>query len=184
MIQSVVAQRYAKAIFEIALKRKKIDEIGEELQHIKKSFAASSELRNWLSYPFIEVDDKKVLLGNIFNDVSEPVQNLLFLLVDRYRTDQIERIAEAYQQLQDDHKGMVQATVTTAFPLTAEEEKQLISTFEHLTQKKLRIEKQVDSDLLGGVIVKIGDRLYDGSLRTKLQRFRKSLANAKVDGLG
>lgn len=181
MIQSVVAQRYAKAIFEIALELGNTDKIEKELQFVKESFASSSELRNWLTYPFIDLVDKKSLLANVFADLSESVQNLLFLLVDRHRIDQIDEIAEAYQNLNDEHKGMVEAIVTTAFPMSAEDEKQLSETFEHLTQKKLRIRKQIDSDLLGGVVVKIGDRLYDGSLRTKLQQFQKRLENAKVE---
>ncbi len=180
MIQSVVARRYAQAIFEIAVERENTDKIEEELQVVKKSFASSSELRNWLSYPFIDQVDKKSLLAQVFADLSEPVQNLLFLLVDRHRVDQIGQIVEAYQALNDEHKGVVEATVITAFPLRAEDEKQLIETFEDLTNKKLRIQKQIDSDLLGGVVVKIGDRIYDGSLRTKLRQFQKRLQNAKV----
>lgn len=181
MSQAVVAQRYAKAIFEIALESGINDQIEEELRFVEETFASSTELKEWLTYPFVDQADKKSVLANIFTKLSEPVKNLLFLLVDRHRSNLIDDIVKAYQNLNDEHKGLVEAIVTTAFPLSAEDEKQLIETFGQLTQKKLRLIKKIDSDLLGGVIVKIGDRLYDGSLRTKLQQFQKRLENAKVE---
>jgi len=181
MMQSVVAKRYAKAIFEIALEKGKTEQILEELQLVDESFASSSELRNWLINPAVGAEEKKAALARIFQDQSEPVQNLLFLLVDQDRTNLIHEIVNLYRAFHYEQKGMVEAVVTTAFPLSEEEEKQLIETFEQLTQKQLHIKKQVDSDLLGGVVVKIGDRIYDGSLRTKLQQFQKQLKSAKVE---
>lgn len=181
MMQSVVAKRYAKAIFEIAVEKGRTDQILKELQVVDESFASSAELRNWLSNPSVAAEEKKSSLAKIFQDLSEPVQNLLFLLVDRNRTDQIHEIVEVYQAFNNEHKGIIEAVVTTAFPLHAEDEKQLIQAFTHLTRKRLHIKKQIDSDLLGGVVVRIGDRIYDGSLRTKLQQFQKQLKSAKVE---
>ena len=180
-MQSVVAKRYAKAIYEIALENGKSDQFLEELQLVSESFASSPELQDWLSSPSVDGKEKKSLLAKTFRDLSEPVQNLLFLLVDRHRTDQIHGIVEVYRSFNNERKGIEEAIVTTAFSLSPEDEKQLIQTFEHLTQKRLHIKKQIDSDLLGGVVVKIGDRIYDGSLRTKLQQFQKQLKRAKVE---
>src|SRR5690606_37361063 len=129
-MQSVVAKRYAKAIFEIALEKEKTDQILEELQLVNESFASSAQLRDWLSYPDVDIEEKKSFLANIFQDLSEPVKNLLFLLVDRHRVDQIHEIVNVYRSFYHESKGIVEAVVTTAFPLNPEDEKQLIETFE------------------------------------------------------
>lgn len=181
---SVVANRYAKALFEAALERKVTDQIENELKLIKDSLDTSEELMNWLSFPIVRGDQKKELIGKLFPDINELIRNLFFLLIDRHRTNQISGIVEAFQKLNNQHKGIVEATVMSAFPLTEEDEKQLIQTFEHLTKKKIYLVKKVDSDLLGGVIVQIGDRVYDGSLRTKLTKFQDRLKRSKVKGTG
>lgn len=181
---SVVANRYAKALFEVALERKVTDQVENELKMIKDSLDTSEGFMDWLSIPTVREDQKKDWIQKLFPDISELTRNLLFLLIDRHRIDQIPGIIAAFQKLNYQEKGIVEATVTSAFPLTEEDEKQLIRTFEHLTQKEIQIVKKVDSDLLGGVIVQIGDRVYDGSLRTKLTKFQDRLKRSKVQGTG
>lgn len=184
MSESQVAGRYAKAMFEIAMERRMTDQIERELKIVKEAMVASKELQLWLANASVDVEDKKSLLATVFAELSEPVQNLLFLLVDRRRSDQLAAIADSYRQRNNQQKGIVEAFVTSAFPLTEEEKRQLITTFEHITKNKIHLHQKVDSDLLGGVTVKIGDRVYDGSLRSKLNRFQKRLQRSKVGRLG
>jgi F-type H+-transporting ATPase subunit delta len=184
MSDTNIASRYAKAIFTIADERQMKDKIDEELQLIRESLTTSTELRTWLSYPTVDALRKKELLYTVFVELSEPVQNLLLLLVDRQRTDILPEVAEIYHQLNDESQAKAVALVTSAFPLQEEDEKQLIKTFEYITKKRIYLRKQVDSDLLGGVVVKIGDRVYDGSLRGKLNRFQDDLQRSKVQRLG
>lgn len=180
MSDIAVARRYAKAIFDIAVERKLTDQIEQELAFVDETLTTSAELREWLSFQAIDVSKKKELLTSLFQQLSEPVQNLLFLLTDRHRTDEVSGIVSCYQLLNDELKGMVEATITSAFPLSEKDEQQLVETFQYITNKKIRVVKQVDSDLLGGVVVRIGDRVYDGSLQNKLARFQKELNRSKV----
>jgi F-type H+-transporting ATPase subunit delta len=101
-------------------------------------------------------------------------------LADRRREIILQDVFAEYKRLVNEQKGIVEAIVTTAFPLTATDRKKLIAAFEPIVGKKLDITEKVDSDILGGVIVQVGDRLYDGSLRTKLARFKERLSGNRV----
>lgn len=180
MIHSVVAGRYARAMFAIGLERQIADQIEQELVVVKEALTSSDELSSWLNSFSVDVVDKKALLATVFAELSEFVQNLLFLLADRHRLNEATGIALSYQKLNNEHKGIAEAVIKSAFPLSEEDEKQLVETFEHITKKNIHVKKEVDSDLLGGVIVKIGDRVYDGSLQSKLNRFQESLKRSKV----
>ena len=100
--------------------------------------------------------------------------------MERNREEVIEEIGEEYKRLVYDAKGIAEAEVITAVPLSEEEEKELIAVFQKKIGKTLVISNRVDSDILGGLIVRIGDRLYDGSLTNKLKRFRKQLNASRV----
>jgi F-type H+-transporting ATPase subunit delta len=106
--------------------------------------------------------------------------NFLFLLADRGREVYLEEIFAEYKRLSNEEKGIAEAVVTSATPLDEEDKQQLIEIFQQLIGKKLLVKNVVDSDILGGVIVQIGDRLYDGSLRTKLIRFQERLKGTRI----
>lgn len=174
MSVSLVAKRYGKALFEVAQEHGLLQEIGADLQLILKSIA-SSDITKWLSHPATSLKRKKAILENSFAEVQPLTKNFLFLLVDERRENELTGIAAEYKKLALEATGMAEAAVTTAFPLTATEKAELVATFAEIIGKKLVIEERVDSDILGGVIVQVGDRLYDGSLKTKLLRFQERL---------
>jgi F-type H+-transporting ATPase subunit delta len=101
-------------------------------------------------------------------------------LADRRREGIIADIYADFKSLADEARGVAEATVTTAFPLSDEEKEQLVQVFQPMIGKKIRITEKVDSDILGGVIVQVGDKLYDGSLKTKLIRFQERLKGTRV----
>ncbi|SFI66547.1 F0F1 ATP synthase subunit delta [Thermoflavimicrobium dichotomicum] len=179
-MSSVVAKRYAKAMFEVALEKNLLDQVEEELTLIVETFSSLPTLREWLSHPLTEADKKKELFSSVFSHLSEITQNFLFLLTDRQREGYLEEILKEYKRLSDEAKGVAEAIVTSAFPLSDEDQKELVQTFQKLIGKTIQIKNVVDSDILGGVIVQIGDRLYDGSLRTKLRRFQERLKQSQV----
>jgi F-type H+-transporting ATPase subunit delta len=179
-MKSPVAKRYAKALFEIALERNLLDEVEKELQLVVDAFSALPTLREWLSHPKTGISQKKDLFSSVFSHLSEITLNLLFLLTDRHRENEIEDIAHEYKALANEEKGIAEAVVTSAYPLSEQDKKELVATFQKLIGKTIHITEVVDSDILGGVIVRIGDRLYDGSLKTKLIRFQERLKSAQV----
>ncbi|MBA4602959.1 F0F1 ATP synthase subunit delta [Thermoactinomyces mirandus] len=179
-MSKAVAKRYAKALFEVASEKKCVDLIEKDLKHIADIFAASPELSQMLNHPAIGTEQKKELVTKVFKGLDKYTNNLVYLLIDRHRETVLPDIYEVYKSLANEAKGVTEAIVTTAFELTADDKEQLLATFEPIIGKKMEIVEKVDSDILGGVIVQIGDRLYDGSLRTKLNRFREHLKRTQV----
>ncbi|OYD08008.1 F0F1 ATP synthase subunit delta [Paludifilum halophilum] len=180
MSQTIVAKRYARALFQAASERKKTAEVGKEWSEVAAAVNASKELRAWLADSVVTADQKKEVLHQLFPKLSELPRNLLFLLIDRRREGLIQRIETEYTALVHESEGVAEAEVITAQPLKKKEEKELAKVFQQRIGKKLVITNRVDAEILGGIIVKVGDRLYDGSLSGKLDRFRKQLAESRV----
>lgn len=179
-MSEAVARRYAKALFEVASEQDCVDLIEKDLKQISDTFAASPELQKLFIHPAIGAEQKKELAAKVFKGLNEYTSNLVCLLIDRHREAILHDIFGEYKALANEAKGIAEAIVTTAFELTDRDKEQLLATFEPIIGKKMKIIEKVDSDILGGVIVQIGDRLYDGSLRTKLDRFQERLKQAKV----
>ncbi|GAA5346615.1 ATP synthase F1 subcomplex delta subunit [Planifilum fimeticola] len=180
MSRTVIARRYANALFELAREKGELDRVEQELNQVVETLERTPELQEWLAAPAVDVERKKALVAEQFQALSDWTKNLFFLLLDRGRQGLISRIAEEYKHLADEARGVAEAVVTSAFPLTEKEKEELAAVFQDRLGKKLRITNVVDSDLLGGLIVQIGDRLYDGSLKTKLIRFRQKLTGSRV----
>jgi F-type H+-transporting ATPase subunit delta len=171
-MSGAVAKRYARALFEVANERGKIDQIEAELKAVVEAVKQNAELSKILLHPHIAADAKKSLVNELFQaHVGEETQNLLGLLIENGRESSLADILHAYVQLANEARGIADAVVTSAKPLTEEEQAHLAEKFGSMLNKKLRIQTVVDPSILGGIIVKIGDRLYDGSVKTKLERF-------------
>lgn len=175
MSGSVVEKRYAKALFEIALEKNLLKQIEQELQLVEKVLNETPGLKDWLHHPSTKPEQLREVFAKAFGELSPYVKNFLSVLIDKKRVTHFSGILASYSELSNEALGLAKAKITSAFPLTPEDREQISRTFESLIGKKLVLEERVDSDLLGGAIVQIGDRLYDGSLRTKLQRFRENL---------
>lgn len=180
MSGAAVAKRYAKALFEVASEKQLLDTIELDLKLVTDTFSATPELVTWLAHPATDPAKKKELFSSVFKNVHGITQNLLFLLADRRRENIIDEIAEEFTSLSYAAKGLAQAVVTSALPLSEEDKQKLIATFQPIIGKTLQLTEVVDSNLLGGVVVQIGDRLYDGSLKTKLLRFQERLKGTRV----
>jgi F-type H+-transporting ATPase subunit delta len=175
MSEAIVAKRYAKAIFELASEQNILPKLEQDLLVIHQTVKGTKDFSQLLSAPSIDKATKKKLLKDAFKDMHPYSQNLLFLLVDRNRFSLLADIYHAFHQMVMEAKGQVEAWVTSAFPLSDEDRQALLTVFEQRTNKKISMHTQVDSDLLGGVVVRIGNRVYDGSLATQLKRFHENL---------
>lgn len=177
--ETIVAKRYAKALFEVAKERGKVAEVDQELRAIAVVLESNPDYVKLLEHPTISPANKEALLKQAFGaTVSEEVMNTLQLLVGRRRESILRDLVAYYSQIANDALGQAQAKVYTPLPLTEVEANQIAVAFGKLTGKRIRIENIVNPSLLGGLQVRIGDRLYDGSLFGKLQRMEKSLNQA------
>ncbi|WP_232697899.1 F0F1 ATP synthase subunit delta [Brevibacillus daliensis] len=171
-MSGAIAQRYARALFEIADERGLIDQIEVELQDLHQAVQQVPDFEKIFMHPHIDASSKKGLLDDLFlGKVTHETLNFLYVLIDNKREGELEEISKAYVEMANEKRGLADATVTTAKPISEEEIAQLGEQFSQLINKKLRLQSVVDPSILGGVVVKIGDRLYDGSLKTKLDNF-------------
>jgi F-type H+-transporting ATPase subunit delta len=175
--ETIVAKRYAKALFEVALQQGSVAQVEEELKGILQVIRENADYGKLLEHPNISAAAKLDLLKQAFEGkVSAAVLNTLQLLVERRRESVLEDLVDSYVKVANVALGQANATVTSAYPLTAEESQQVAERFGQLTGKRIRVENVVDRSLIGGIQVRIGDRLYDGSLSGKLQRLQQSLS--------
>ncbi len=173
---SAVAKRYARALFEVANERGLVDQIETELRSVVDAIEGNAELAKILMHPHIAPDAKKELVSQLFQArVATETLNFLNLLIDNKRESDLAPIVRAYVVLANEARGIADAVVTTAKPLSDEEQTQLAEQFGKILNKTLRVTTVVDPSILGGVVVKIGDRLYDGSIKTKLEHFAHQL---------
>ncbi|HZG81147.1 MAG TPA: F0F1 ATP synthase subunit delta [Brevibacillus sp.] len=171
-MSSAVGKRYARALFDVASERGKIDQVEADLVAIVQAVEQSEDLSKIFMHPHIAVPAKKTLIDDLFKShVEEETFNFLNVLIESGREMQLVEIYRSFVKLANDARGIAEAVVTSAKPLTAEEQSELAEKFGHTLHKKLRLTAVVDPSILGGIIIKIGDRLYDGSLKTKLETF-------------
>lgn len=176
MSNSTVAKRYALALFQIASEKQVLAQVEEELRAVKEVVTNTPELTVLLKSPKLSIEKKKEVLKQAFGTASTYVLNTLMILVDRHREDQIAEVAEQFIALANDAKGVAEALVYSVQPLTAEQAEAISAAFAPQVGKQtLQIENIVDSNLLGGVKLRIGNRIFDGSLRGKLDRLERKL---------
>jgi F-type H+-transporting ATPase subunit delta len=176
MSNSMVAKRYALALFQIAKEQQLLGVVEEELRVVKEVFANNTDLKAVLKSSKLPINKKKEILTAAFTSVNPYVLNTLMILIDRHREDEIIEVANQFFELANEEKGIADAEVYSTRELSEAEREAISATFgAKVGKKSLRIENIVDSELLGGVKLRIGNRIYDGSLRGKLDRLERKL---------
>jgi F-type H+-transporting ATPase subunit delta len=174
---SIVARRYAQALLELGAEQSQLDRIVEEIAAAAHAWETSADLRNAIENPLVAHPAKTAVVADLANAIGAgaTTRNALRLLVERRRMKTLPYIARALRELADARKGVVRAEVTTAAPLGDDYYVRLQARLERITGKRVVIDRVIDPSLIGGVIARIGDRIFDGSLRTRLQSLRDAL---------
>jgi F-type H+-transporting ATPase subunit delta len=176
MSNSMVAKRYALALLNIAKETNSLGVIQEELRVVKEVVQYNPELKAILNSSKLSIAKKKEIIKNAFTSVNVNVLNTLLILIDRHREDQIVNLANEFLELANEEMGIAEAEVYSTRALTDAEREAISTVFAaKIGKKSLKIENIVDSNLLGGVRLRIGNRIYDGSLRGKLDRLERKL---------
>jgi len=171
------AHRYAKALFGLAQDEHRHREVRAELENLGSLFEGSRELRDALLTPLHPADERKAALRAIGDGASASplVQNFISYLIDQRRLIDFGAIVEAYGELADGAEGLVTAQVVSASPLDDRRQDRLRRALTERTGQEVRLEIEVDPTLIGGAIAKVGDLVFDGSLRTQLGQLRNNL---------
>ncbi|HLJ24404.1 MAG TPA: ATP synthase F1 subunit delta [Candidatus Acidoferrales bacterium] len=169
-----LAERYAGALVEVALANHQADQVKEELAAFAAMVRESPELNAFLANPSIARAAKHSAIEALVARMgaSRTLRNYLFVIVDQRRAAMLAEIQEAFSRLLDARQGITQATVTSATELTPQERAELAAALAKLTGEKVQAQYATDAQLIGGAVVRIGSTIYDGSVRTQLERMR------------
>jgi len=171
---SAIARRYAKALVQLGAESNSVDVFNAELTRINDTLDANRNLIALFSNPAYGTDAKREILRDVAAKltISPIISNFLLLLLDRNRMLCLPQIVADYAKLADDLSGIVRPVVTSGMKLDDQQVAEIKSALEKSTGKKVELTVDVDSALIGGVVTKIGDRVFDGSVKTQLNRIQ------------
>ncbi len=175
MGKGVSGKRHAQAVFQIALEEKQLDKWLTDVEKIA-AVLGDAEIAAALASPKISVDKKRELLSRGLKGVSPVAMNLAQFLVEKNRLHLARSLAVEYKRLMNAYLGMELAEVTTAIPISAQEGESIGKGLAAISGMRVTVESSVDPAILGGFVAKLGDKLIDGSARTRLQELRKTIA--------
>lgn len=176
----LISKTYGEALFELVLERGTMDLTLEEVQGVCQILKENEELNRLLTHPKISKEEKKSVLEKIFQGrVSADVLGFLLILIEKDRYSELPAIADYFISKVKEYKNIGTAQVISAMPVTDAQkqqiEKKLLSTTDYTA---FEMDYQTDPSLIGGIIIRIGDRVVDGSIRSKLERMARSLSEA------
>ncbi|WP_022663238.1 F0F1 ATP synthase subunit delta [Paucidesulfovibrio longus] len=179
MTGNVVARRYAKALFAVGQKSggEALDAFGKELSALAGVLDGSPEAFSFFKNPAFSAEEKKSVLKKLAEKVAvgQMMQNFCDLLADKDRVDVLPCIAEDFQSMLDQENGVIAGSLVTAFELSDGRKKELTDKLEKQTGKKLDLDFATDADILGGVVLKVGDKVLDASLRAQLDILKEQI---------
>lgn len=183
MAQRTLAKRYARALLQVAAEKNEIGRVAEDLRGVADAYCAVPELRLLVASPARSRDAKKAALARLFSGkVADVVLRFLAVVLEKKRFSAIEEIASAYDDLADEAQGIARARVTTFAPLGEAQRKALTERLGRLTDRTtVVLAESVDAEILGGIVVRIGDQVLDGSIRGRLRKLRERLIIREED---
>ncbi len=175
----LAANRYAQALFEVARTIHKDVEMEEELSSFSKALRSSPDLEKFLRSPYFKNEEKRKLLQKIYQKKTEGVQDILLnfftILLEKNRFNLIHEIGESFKRIADTERGIGVAEIKTAVPLGPAAEQAIISRLEKIAGYKILVKKEVNPAIIGGVYVKIRNKVLDGTVKHKLEILKKEL---------
>ena len=173
---SRAAIRYAKAILSLAKDQKATEVVNKDMVLISKTISESHELKLLLKNAIVKSDIKKAILFKVFTDLSPLSKSLINLLIENKRIDILDAVASKYTNLYDILIGKEIATVTTAVPMTNDLEIKVLAKVKELTPKSVELHNVIDESILGGFILRVGDKQYNASIANKLNTLKREFS--------
>lgn len=177
----LAANVYSEALFSLALEENRIEELQNELQTLCQIITDNREFYEFLVTPTIGKDEKRTFVDGVLGGkFSQEIVNLTKVLIDKKRANEIFEIASVFDKAVLGHKGLVAAVAYSAVPLSASEMGALKEKLIALTGKEIRLENIIDASVIGGVRLKVGDRVIDGSIKRRFEDLKDNLAQLIV----
>lgn len=182
MIAGSIGRRYARALLDLANDQGKADEFLKQLLSIQSVLQSSQDISFLLNDPAFEASQRKKVFLTLAPKLglADPVKNFLNLLIDRERIGFFNDIVSSYQELADDLLKRVRVQVKSASPLDEPSQERLKKLVEKITGKQAFLETQTQSDLMGGVVIKVRDMVFDGSLKNALHQLKEDMLSSNI----
>ena len=171
--------QYANALADIAIAQGAAEEIKQQLVGFGALYAESADLRNFLASPAVTREAKHRVIDKLLARIggSKILRNFLFVVADHQRTHVLPEMIAAFQEVIRERQGITEAQISSAVALNALQKAEMEFTLERLTGKRVQAKFSLEPGLLGGAVVRVGDTVYDGSLRSRLNELRARLAS-------
>jgi ATP synthase F1 delta subunit len=173
-----IAAVYARSLFEVARDQDKIDVVRDEVGQFAEALSSDQELQVFFFSPYFSSQEKVDGLHKAVEGADEIVLNFLELLIEKHRMPALFRIRRAYEELWQEHNKLLPVNVTSAVSLDEGTVKQIGERISQQTGRKVDLSADVQPDILGGIVVRVGNQVLDASVRNRLERLRKQVARA------
>jgi F-type H+-transporting ATPase subunit delta len=173
-----IATVYARSLFEAAQESEKLDVVREQLGQVADAVDGDRELQVFFFSPYLTTEDKKEGLRNAVSDADPLVTNFLELLIENHRMPALFKIRRELDALWDEENQLLPVEITSAVELDEQTVEQLGKQIGEQTGKKVELTATVDPDVLGGLVVRVGNTVLDASIRHRLEQLRKEVARA------
>ena len=171
-----IATVYARSLFEVASEQDKLDLVREQLSEFADAVSENRELQIFLFSPYFSTEEKADGLDRALTDVDPVVENFLKLLIEKHRMPVIFRIRAEYDQLWEEENKLLPVEITSAVELPEATVKQLGDRISEQTGRKVELSSQVEPEILGGIVVQVGNSVLDASIRNRLEQLRRQVA--------
>ena len=173
-----IAEVYARALFDVAMEQDVLDEIHDELAQFVEELDKNRDLQVFFFSPYFSSQEKKDGIGKAISGADENFVRFLELLAERHRMPAVFRIKKDFDELFAEERKLLPVTITSAIELDKGLVKDIRKKIEEQTDRKVDLTTKVDPDVLGGLVLRVGNKVMDGSIRSRLERLRKQVAKA------
>jgi F-type H+-transporting ATPase subunit delta len=173
-----IAQVYARSLFEVASEQDKVDLVREQLGQFADALAESRELQTFFFSPYFSTEEKKDGLRRTVTDADEVVRNFLELLVENHRMPAVFRVRRAYDRLWQEANKLLPVQITSAIELDPSIAERIGDEIGRQTGRTVQLTSTIDPDVIGGIVLRVGNSILDASIRTRLENLRKQVARA------
>jgi len=173
-----IAAVYARSLFEVAQEQNKLDTVREQLGAFADALDETRELQVFFFSPYFSTQEKQDGLGRAVTDADDTVVNFLKLLIENHRMPVIFRVRREFDRLWQEENKLLPVTVTSAVTLDDATVKHIGDRIAEQTNRKVDLSSNVDPEILGGIVVRVGNSVLDASIRARLEKLRKQVARA------
>ena len=173
-----IAQVYARSLFEVAKDQDKLDLVRDQLGAFADALNETRDLQVFFFSPYFSTAEKEDGLDRVVSDADPVILNFLKLLIEKHRMPVVFRIRATYDALWEDENKLLPVQITSAVELDQQIVSQLGDRIAEQTDRKVDLSSKVDPDILGGIVVRVGNSVLDASIRNRLENFRKQVARA------